>query len=568
MNDNKNAFVIPKRPGVPMSMASLAIDDEPAPVRQYIPDFDEDDELSQSAMTSQMEALYYLIRGDNMLLCGQAGTGKSWVVSTFRNLIMAYSDELERNGRKFNLEVTASTGAAAALIFGKTVHSWSGLGIRVDDFDPEDLRGRDKAVWIKAKRRIRDTDCLIVDEVSMLPAYFLTNLDRACRNARGNDKPFGGLQIVLVGDFMQLPPVDTGQLDSHGEVVDARYCFRSPSFLDADFTCCYLDRIRRSGDDRLNALLNAIREQRLDAKLLAPLMERFNAKPDPKRAYTRLHTMNRNVDEYNKRRLESLGGAVHTFGAYRSGDPDDCKAMIKDGKIRPVDLKTGAVVMLTSNVGIPGSHYVNGSMGKVIGFDDDHSAVNVRFNDGGEELVRRIPRKKTVVEQRQVTGDDGFEHTEDVERVVAEVDYLPLRLAWAITVHKSQGMTLDGAIIDLTRSFQRGLGYVALSRTKSLDSVIMEGRLPKDALLVDPEAIAIDAAIRRRAVAARAGFARHEGETRSIEGTMGFMSKTERRAAVAKIGDSPSAHALFASDRAVIDYIADHRARRVRRRKA
>ena len=156
----------------------------------------------------------------------------------------------------------------------------------------------------------------------------------------------------------------------------------------------------------------------------------------------------------------------------------------------------------------------------------------------------------------------------DGETAGASAPQVPLRCAWAITIHKSQGMTLDRAVMDLTRSFQRGLGYVALSRTKSLDRVIMEGRLPKDALLVDPEAIAIDAAIRRRAVAARAGFARHEGETRSIEGTMGFMSKTERRAAVAKIGDSPSAHALFASDRAVIDYIADHRARRVRRRKA
>jgi hypothetical protein len=533
-----------------------------------VPVFDFDDEITGSTMTSQPEALYYLLHGNNVLLCGQAGTGKSWVVDTFRRIIDGYGEELRRDKRELNLAVTASTGAAAALIFGKTIHSWSGLGISVDTFDPTRMVGKNKGAWINARKRMRSTDVLIIDEVSMLPAYFLTNLDLACKHARGNDKPFGGIQMVLVGDFMQLPPVDTGQVDSDGRPVDSRYCFHAQAFKDAKFTCCYLDRIRRSGDEQLNGLLNGIRNKTLTKDDVMGLMARFKVNPDPDKVYTRLHTVNRNVDHYNQDKLAELKGAVHTFGPISMGDRTECKKIIKDGKLMPVSLKTGAVVMLTSNNALIGSHYVNGSMGKVVGFEDEGKSVRVKFNDGGEEIVHRAKESKTEIEQVVTTDDDGLPVSIDIEREIAGVAYLPLRLAWAITVHKSQGQTLDGAVIDLTQCFQKGLGYVALSRVKDMDSIIMRGQLPKDALKIDDDALRIDSAIRHRARTIRQGLLKHQMEMKDKKRMVEFVrSKTAREKELREMGKSPLIEDMLASDNTVYRYLRDYRARHIRAKK-
>lgn len=528
---------------------------------RFVPPFDLSTELDGSSMTSQMEALYYLLHGNNVLLCGQAGTGKSWVVDTFRNIVNAYEDELAKDHKALKLAVTASTGAASALIFGKTIHSWSGLGISVDEFNPYFLEGRSKATWIIAKKRIQKTDILIIDEVSMLPAYFLTNLNIACKKARNNDKPFGGLQIVLVGDFMQLPPVDTGQLDSEGNLVDARYCFHSPAFKEAHFTCCYLDKIRRSGDQRLNDILNGIRNKSLTKQDVLRLMGRFDKAVESDKVYTQLHTVNRNVDYYNDDKLSALKGAVHTFGPISTGDKTICKQIIKDGKLTKVSLKVGAVVMLTSNSALPGTNYVNGSMGVVTGFED--SSVLIRFNDGGTAAVFRIKESKTVIEQVVGTDDEGLPVTSDVEREIAAVAYLPLRLAWAITVHKSQGQTLDGAIIDLSRCFQRGLGYVALSRVKDLDSIIMKGKLPKDALKVDDDAVRIDTMIRASAKRMREALMKHQVDVENKMKVVGFIkNKSTREKELKELNRSPLVEDLLASDASVYAYLRDYRARR------
>lgn len=475
-----------------------------------------------SMYTSQSEALYYMLRGDNVLLCGQAGTGKSWVINTFREIIdMANACVPEK--KQINIEITASTGAAAALIQGRTIHSWSGIGIDVEvpedgDVDAETgINAYKSWKWKAAFKRIRKTDVLIIDEISMLPAYFLTNLDKVMKIAKHNNLPFGGIQIIMVGDFMQLPPVDKQTHDSDGNIVDSRMCFHSPAFGGSHPKYCYLDVVHRSDDDRLINILNSIRDENVDANIVNMLQSRMN-KPVPKdTAITKLLTVNRDVNKYNNNKLAAINKRTETihmekyvYNRYDYDNKDAAELAKQSGIPKQIELKVGAVVMLTSNNADPDfPNHVNGSIGRVVGFtyyenDDWHKnntveAVKVKFKDG---IVSEIPMKTTLKTHKEAG------HDEDGNIIIKSVKdygvgYMPLKLAWAITVHKSQGQTLDSAIIDLSKCFTPGLGYVAISRVHSLDDIILQGSLPDAALKLNPDALKADRIIRKRSKEAR-----------------------------------------------------------------
>lgn len=544
----------------------------------HVPDLDLDTEIKASDYTSQMEALYYLLRGDNVVLCGQAGAGKSWVIDTYKKIITHFQPRLEKEGKEFNIATTASTGVAASLIMGQTIHSWSGLGISVDKFDPRKLDGKSKGAWVNAKRRIQQTDCLIIDEVSMLPAYFLSNLDRACKIARKKlDKPFGGLQVVLVGDFLQLPPVDTHQKDSDGHDVDASYCFHAkdntgkPIFGVSGFKWCYLDRVRRSKDDRLTDLLNGIRNENVSKQDLRNLRSRFGVKPEKGKSYTQLRTVNRSVDSYNEERLAKLHGNDQHYRVSWEGDAKKARELIKNAKMTDIDLKPGAVVMLTSNRAIQGdSQHVNGSMGTILECDPHY--VRILFNDGQtRDVYRQADDITQIVVDEHVDEDTGETVVEELEETIATVKHLPIRLAWAITVHKSQGQTLDGAIIDLSKCFQKGLGYVALSRCKSLDDIIMEGSfedLPVDALKIDDEALKADRKIRVKAKRDREALMENEVRVHDLEAALNVASS---KAAVARlrkqIDEAPGVDSIMGDDKSCYEFVRDHRARKLSAKK-
>lgn len=544
----------------------------------HVPDLDLDTEIKASDYTSQMEALYYLLRGDNVVLCGQAGAGKSWVIDTYKKIITHFQPRLEKEGKEFNIATTASTGVAASLIMGQTIHSWSGLGISVDKFDPRKLDGKSKGAWVNAKRRIQQTDCLIIDEVSMLPAYFLSNLDRACKIARKKlDKPFGGLQVVLVGDFLQLPPVDTHQKDSDGHDVDASYCFHAkdntgkPIFGVSGFKWCYLDRVRRSKDDRLTDLLNGIRNENVSKQDLRNLRSRFGVKPEKGKSYTQLRTVNRSVDSYNEERLAKLHGNDQHYRVSWEGDAKKARELIKNAKMTDIDLKPGAVVMLTSNRAIQGdSQHVNGSMGTILECDPHY--VRILFNDGQtRDVYRQADDITQIVVDEHVDEDTGETVVEELEETIATVKHLPIRLAWAITVHKSQGQTLDGAIIDLSKCFQKGLGYVALSRCKSLDDIIMEGSfedLPVDALKIDDEALKADRKIRTKAKRDREALMENEVRVHDLEAALNVASS---KAAVARlrkqIDEAPGVGSIMGDDKSCYEFVRDHRARKLSAKK-
>jgi ATP-dependent exoDNAse (exonuclease V) alpha subunit len=503
-----------------------------------IPPMDFNESIHESNVTSQMEALYYMFRGDNILLCGQAGTGKSWVIQVFRNAIDTMNAAMStRDGKSLNLAVTASTGAAASLINGQTIHSWSGLGRDIDAPDPDeyDETGTRKIIdspkWKYTFKRIKSTDILIIDEVSMIPAYFLTNLDKVCRMSKHSDKPFGGIQVIMVGDYLQLPPVSHYALNRNNEPIDGRLCFYSPSFRELNLKYCYLDCIHRSDDDRLNSILNAIRSGTVPKEQTDMLMTRMGAKQEQSKSYTRLYTKNRDVNSFNKRQLDNIRGSSMLFKAHRHGPDYKAAAnMQRMGNIPDeLELKVGAIVMLTSNSADREYGHVNGSMGKITGFND--GMPRVMFNDGIEITIPKTVIRKTHKEATPRVGDDGFPTGEmsikDVDD--ASVEYIPLKLAWAITVHKSQGQTLDGAIIDLSDCFQRGLGYVAISRVHSLDDIVLQGKLPKDALMLDNDAFKADRIIRRKANESRSQLIHTLEESQNKETMLPLMKSKERK---------------------------------------
>lgn len=388
-----------------------------------------------------------------MFLTGPPGAGKTYVLNEFIR-------RAERAGKI--VAVTASTGIAATHIGGATIHSWSGLGIR-DQLTPHDRDVlKSNAVLLK---RYLNTDVLVIDEVSMLHGQRLDMVNEACKLLRGSDAPFGGLQVILVGDLFQLPPVSRG----NGPVD---FVHTSAAWQELNPKICYLSEQHRQAGDRLLDVLEAMRRGEIETWHTETLQERLGKQPAADTPVTRLYAHNIDVDSINERHLRSLKSEEMHFAMETRGPASKVEQLTRS-LLAPetLVLKKGAEVMFVANNFAAG--FVNGSRGRVLEFRDNLPIVQL-MSDGRAIKVDR----------------HSWALTEDGKKR-AEVVQLPLRLAWAITIHKSQGMSLDAAEIDLGKSFTPGMGYVALSRVRTLDGVYLTG-LNAMAMRLHPDIFAFD----------------------------------------------------------------------------
>ena len=402
-------------------------------------------------------ALAILLSGRSALLTGAAGTGKTYLLNTF-------IAQARKRGKK--VSVTATTGLAATHLGGNTIHSWSGIG--VNDHLPNNFFER-----LSKTRRdvISKTDVLIIDEISMLHDFRLDMIDKVLRTVRENDQPFGGIQLVMSGDFFQLPPVNRPNEQGGGFVV------YSDAWQELQPAVLYLERQYRQNDERLLEILTALRTGDIRRHHVEALLARTKIEP-PDGDITELHTVNVDVDDINIQKLAELPGEERSYQQTTTGSKIYVENLQRS-VLAPENLviKPGALVMAVKNS--PQKLYANGSIGTVVDFEPLTEYPVVEFRDG-----HRVTMVPDVWELR------------DGERKRASISQVPLRLAWVITVHKSQGMTLDAAKIDLRKAFVEGMGYVALSRVRDLDNLYLYG-INRRALEVSPDALAIDEVLRQ-----------------------------------------------------------------------
>ncbi|HET8884703.1 MAG TPA: PIF1 family ATP-dependent DNA helicase [Candidatus Saccharimonadales bacterium] len=425
-------------------------------------------------------ALEIMLSGESVLLTGPAGAGKTFVLNQFIRLAKA-------DGK--HVSVTATTGLAATHLGGTTIHSWAGIG--VSDHIPQ---GFAEHLGKGRKEIIEKTDVLIIDEISMLHDYRLDMVDEACRLVRRKDEPFGGIQVIMSGDFFQLPPINRGDSRAGGFVV------HSQVWKELDPTVCYLQEQHRQDDEELLEILDALRAGEIRRHHAEQLLTRVDQALPDDMVITELHTVNIDVDRLNEVKLAELSGDELFYTQTTTGS-ENYVENLQRSVLAPATLrlKKGALVMAVKNA--TDRKYANGSIGTVIDFEPATEYPIVQFRNG--RTVNMTP--------------DTWE-LRDGDKKRASISQIPLRLAWAITVHKSQGMTLDAARIDLRKAFVEGMGYVALSRVKNLRNLYLHG-INRMALQVSEDAQTIDGTLRRRATDDSKKFAylAANAEKRSLE---------------------------------------------------
>ena len=401
----------------------------------------------------QKTALKILKDGHNVFLTGPAGSGKTY-------LLNQYIEHLKKE--RIRYAVTAATGIAATHLSGRTIHSWSGIGIH-EHLSEKDVKDILKNHLIK--ERLKNTKVLIIDEVSMIHAHQLDLVNKITRLARTSWEPFGGIQVIFSGDFFQLPPIISRDSD-----IAKRFVYDAQSWKESDVQVCYLSEQFRHNDDHIIQVLDDVRSNSVSQETIERL-QNAGAEFDAADDVTRLFTHNIDVDRINAHKLKNIPGKAYVYDMIDDGQAHIVKAL-KKSCLAPekLVLKEGALVMFVRNNFDEG--YVNGTIGTVIDFED------------GFPVVEKIDGEKITV------YPEKWELTED-DTTLAEVMQLPLRLAWAITIHKSQGMTLDAAEIDLRKCFEYGMGYVALSRVRTLKGMRLLG-INAMALKVDPEVLKKD----------------------------------------------------------------------------
>jgi ATP-dependent DNA helicase PIF1 len=418
---------------------------------------------------TQGEALTILKTGANVFLTGEPGAGKTHTIN-------AYVEYLRQH--EIEPAITASTGIAATHIGGMTIHSWSGIGIRsrLTPYDLDKIAGNEYV-----SKRIRKTKVLIIDEISMLQSSMLDMVEAVCREVKQSNEAFGGIQVVLVGDFFQLPPIikmeatatptyDEDNQDQ-GLFTDTppltNFAYESNAWKRAKPLVCYISEQYRQDDSDFLSVLSAIRRGEVFEEHMEYINGRQVAVANAPDGITRLFSHNVAVDKVNDTELAKIQSDEKTFVMYSSGR-EQVVASLKKGCLSPevLKLKIGAVVMCTKNNQKAG--FVNGTLGVVEKFEAGTNYPIIRTRDN--TLITIEPLEWAVEEDGKIKG---------------QISQVPLRLAWAITVHKSQGMSLDAAVMDLSSVFEYGQGYVALSRVRRLSGLYLLGINTK-ALQVHP----------------------------------------------------------------------------------
>jgi ATP-dependent DNA helicase PIF1 len=387
------------------------------------------DKLNQK----QTDAIIAIKNGKNVFLTGPAGSGKSYVINQVRKIY----------GKRAS--ITSTTGISAIQLSGKTIHSWAGIGLgdKSVNFLVKEIKKT------KAMCRWKYSRMLVIDEISMLAPSVFDKLNEIGQILRNNKLPFGGIQLVLCGDFLQLPVIDS-----------ADFCFESKYWDSTIDTTIYLDKIIRQQDTTFASILEKARLGKCTQKMKDVFLSRVGLTPTFEDGIlpTRLYSKNIAVDVINQTELDKLPGEIVAYQAklQKSGSvsPYLEASLLKHDRI--IELKVGAQVMLSENIDVD-SGFGNGSRGVIINFIDGLPLV--KFKTGLEKIIDEFERK--------------FE-SDDYCVIKRQV---PLRLAWAITIHKSQGLSLDFVITSLERDdiFEYSMAYVALSRVKTLDGLFLDG---------------------------------------------------------------------------------------------
>lgn len=399
----------------------------------------------------------------NLFLTGKAGTGKT-----------TFLKELKRKSPK-RMVVLAPTGIAAINAGGMTIHSFFQLPL--SPYLPGTTFGggeQKRYQFSKVKRNIiRSMDLLVIDEISMVRSDLLDAIDSVMRRYRKHDLPFGGVQLLMIGDLHQLPPVVTEQETLLRQYYDTPYFFSSKALQQASYLTIELKTVYRQQDDRFISLLNQIRENRATDETFQALNQRYipNFTPPANGNYIRLTTHNAPANYINEQELAALPTKSYSFTAEvednfpETSYPADYKLV----------LKQGAQIMFIKN---DAQHrFYNGMIGEVVRISNDE--IIVRSKDTGEEFELE---QMEWTNSKYTLNEDTKEIEETVEGVFRQY---PVRLAWAITIHKSQGLTFEHAIIDASHSFTHGQTYVALSRCKSLEGMVLSQPLSRSAIICD-----------------------------------------------------------------------------------
>lgn len=472
---------------------------------------------------TQEQALTILKTGANVFLTGEPGSGKTYTT-------LAYIDYLRAHG--IEPAITASTGIAATHLRGMTIHSFSGMGIskNLSDYDVDRI-----ANLQYINKRIKKTTVLLIDEVSMLDGTMLVDLDKICREVKQNQYPFGGIQVVLIGDFFQLPPITQS-------FEQKNYAFQASIWGKLGLVTCYLTEQHRQEDedDTLLAVLKAIRSNEIDQMHIEYIESRVTKLADVPEMTTKLFTKNVAVDAINTNALKKISNGEKKFTMHTTGKESLVAQLIK-GCLSPQELvlKKDAIVMCTKNN--PQAGFYNGTLGTVVDFEPYTNYPIIKTKDG-----RRI----TVAPMDWTVEDEG--------KVKAQVTQIPLRLAWAITIHKSQGMSMDEAVVDLSDTFEYGQGYVALSRLRSLAGLHLIGFNQK-AFQVHGDVLEQDIYFKQQAEEAELAFSRlDEGEIESMHANFlkSIGGVSEKKAVVKKLNTIDETLFYIAEEGKGVDEVA------------
>ena len=400
--------------------------------------------------------------GRSVFLTGKAGTGKT----TFLRDVVRSSSK--------RVVVVAPTGIAAINAGGVTIHSFFQLPLH--PFIPG-VKMESKFAFSKEKRSIiRTIDILVIDEISMVRSDLLDAVDSVLRRFRDRTKPFGGVQLLMIGDLQQLTPVVTDEEASLlSQYYSTPYFFGSHALEKIDYVTIELKKVYRQQDEAFISILNAVRSGRPSADVMRQLNARYipDFTPDPEEGYIRLATHNNTANSYNDQQLELLEGPLHSFQAEISGTFPEYSYPTE----LQLDLKEGAQVMFVKNDPSSEKRYYNGKIGHVVEFLEDMILVKCPDED---DVIAVEPLEWE--NSRYVINEQTQEMETEVQGVFRQY---PLRLAWAITIHKSQGLTFDKAIIDAAASFASGQVYVALSRCRTLEGMVLATPLRQSAVMTD-----------------------------------------------------------------------------------